>query len=70
MIDWSPPDRHEDWIVQVDLLVSLLFPDDPLFPHQTDGEEDVDRQVNHLGVDQRDRQVPVAGNLGQAFPEV
>ena len=80
MIDWSPPDRHEDWIVQINLLVSFLFPDDPLFPDETDSKEDVDCQVDHLAVwkcegelsrvrpdlcvDQGDRQVPVAGHLG------
>ena len=70
MIDWSPPDRHEDWIVQINLLVSFLFPDDPLFPDETDSKEDVDCQVDHLGVDQWDRQVPVAGHLCQSLPEV
>ena len=70
MIDWSPPDRHEDWIVQINLLVSFLFPDDPLFPYETDSKEDVDCQVDHLRVDQRDRQVPVAGHLRQSLPEV
>ena len=120
MIDWSPPDRHEDWIVEINLLVSFLFPDDPLFPDQTDSKEDIDCQVYDLkfsfglellntiyyimssgmsmtfsviilvkhimnvidvifplfialidlGVDQGDRQVPIAGHLGQALPEV
>ena len=70
MIDWSPPDRHEDWIVQINLLVSFLFPDDPLFPYETDSKEDVDSQVDDLGVDQWDRQVPVAGHLRQSLPEV
>ena len=70
MIDWGPPDRHEDWIVEINLLVSFLFPNDPLFSDQTDSKEDVDGQVDDLGVDQGHRQVAVARHLGETLPEV
>ena len=44
-------DRHEYWIVDVQL---LLFLYDGLLSDERDKEVDVDRQGDHLGVDQGD----------------
>ena len=66
----NEPDCHEDWIVEVDLLVALLLPDDPLLSHEADGEKHVDGEVDHLGVDQGHGQVAVTSHVSQPPPEV
>ena len=65
----NEPDCHEYRIVEVDLLVALLLPDDPLLAHEADGEKHVDGEVDHLGVDQGHGQVAVAGHVSQPSPE-
>ena len=66
----NEPDCHEYWIVEVDLFVALLLPDDPLLTHEANNEKHVDGEVDHLGVDQGHRQVAIAGHVSQPSPEV
>ena len=66
----NSPYCHKYWVVEIDFLVALLLPDDPLLAHKADGEEDVDGEVDHLGVDQGHGEVAIAGHISQAPAEV
>ena len=56
---------NEEGKYHINFLVARLPPDDPLVGQERDGEEDVDGEVDDLGVDQRHRGVAVGRHVGQ-----
>ena len=55
----------EEGKYHINFLVPRLPPDDPLVGQERDGEEDVDGQVDDLGVDQRDLALVVSRHVRQ-----